>query len=284
MKNTHVLIALFTLCACLLATATQAKTMKDIPYGEAKAQKLDVYLPTKAHDSPIMFMVHGGAWRIGDKANSNTVDAKVARWVKRGWTFVSINYRMLPDTPPYQQAEDVAKALAHVKTHSAEWGADNKNIVVIGHSAGAHLLSLLLTDPNLSTPNSLNGVRGGILLDSAALDVHKIMTNKHPRFYNRVFGDDPNYWRKNSAIEHLHQGVKPLLLVCSTQRDDSCPQAETFVQKADQLKVQTTLLKVDLSHRQINASLGTQTTYTENVEHFIRGLAPSLHSVLPPKN
>ena len=71
MKNLSLasfIFPLFFLSLCAGTTA-HAKTLKDISYGDAKKQKLDVYLPDNAANSPIMFMVHGGAWRIGDKQN-----------------------------------------------------------------------------------------------------------------------------------------------------------------------------------------------------------------------
>lgn len=265
-----------------LATHSQANVITDLPYGEAKEQKLDVYLPAKPVNSPVLFMVHGGAWRIGDKQNRSVVKSKVERWVKQGWIFVSINYRMLPKTDPYRQAGDVAKALAYVQAHSAEWGGDPSKLIVMGHSAGAHLVSLVLTDTTLYDAEAMKQLQGGILLDSAALDITKIMSEKHPRLYDRAFGKDPVYWRKTSAIEHLHSDVKPILAVCSTQRDNSCTQASAFVKKARTLGVEARQLGVDLSHTQINSKLGDDSYYTENIEDFIRSLDPHFKDFLAP--
>lgn len=277
------LVTLFSCFVILFLTAhSQAEILVDIPYGTAKEQKLDIYLPAKSLNNPVLFMVHGGAWRIGDKQNRSVVKAKVERWVKQGWVFVSINYRMLPNTDPHQQAGDVAKALAYVQAHSTEWSADSSKIIVMGHSAGAHLVSLLLTDTALYDAEAMKQLQGGILLDSAALDVTKIMSGKHSRLYDRAFGKDPVYWRKTSAIEHLHSNVKPMLAVCSTQRDDSCAQAHSFVTKAQTLGVKAQQLGVDLSHAQINSNLGDDSLYTKNIEHFIRSLDPRFSVFLPP--
>lgn len=279
--QTGLVFCIFFFCLVYAATS-HAKTLTDISYGDTKEQKFDVYLPDKSASSPMLFMVHGGAWRIGDKANRSVVNAKVARWVKAGWIFISVNYRMLPKSEPYQQAGDVAKALAYVQTHSAEWGGDSSKIITMGHSAGAHLLSLVLTDPNLSGAAVFANIKGGILLDSAALDVSRIMNQKHAKLYDRAFGDAPNNWLKNSAIEHLHSKVKPLLLVCSTRREDSCLQTKAFAEKAQRLGVTAQQLGVDLSHLQINANLGDDSLYTYQVEDFIRSLDPRFEPFLPP--
>ena len=84
-----------------------AKLLKDVAYGEAAEQKMDVYLPAHAENAPIIFMVHGGAWFAGDKAMNEVVENKVARWVACGFIFVSANYRLLPKAGVPMQADDV---------------------------------------------------------------------------------------------------------------------------------------------------------------------------------
>ena len=286
MKNlslASLIFPLFFLSLCAGTTA-HAKTLKDISYGDAKKQKLDVYLPDNTANSPIMFMVHGGAWRIGDKQNHQVVKAKVERWRQRGWVFISINYRMLPKADPYQQARDVAKALEHVQAHASDWHADSSKIIVMGHSAGAHLVSLVMTDPTLTDTRTLTSIQAAILLDSAALDINRLMTQDHPRLYDRAFGNDPNYWRKNSAIQHLHKNVQPILLVCSTRREHSCTQANAFAKKAQELGVNARQIRLDLSHGDINDKLGTDSDYTRQVEDFIRSVDARFSTYLPSTN
>jgi acetyl esterase/lipase len=88
--------------------------LRDLAYGGDLHQRLDVYRPKLASEAPapVLFMVHGGAWHLGDKATPEVVANKVAHWVSRGFVLVSVNYRMLPEADPLQQADDVARALA----------------------------------------------------------------------------------------------------------------------------------------------------------------------------
>ena len=267
-------LAVAPLSACQAGALTGGLAPIEVTYGDAERQRMDVYRPNAQTRAPILVMVHGGAWRIGDKANRAVVDKKLAYWGKQGWLFISLNYRMLPDTAPYTQAEDVAAALRYIQQHAAQWGGDPERIIAMGHSAGAHLVTLVATDPKLG--GSLDGVLGTVSLDTAALDVEAIMTERHPRLYDRAFGDDPHYWRKTSPLRQLHPGVKPLLLVCSTRRDNSCGHARHFASQADKLAVRTEVLPVDLSHGAINSDLGEQSRYTDNVDRFIKGLLPAL--------
>ena len=116
-------------------------------YGKHAEQNLAAYLPVKPTSAPIILMVHGGAWCIGDKAMTKVTLNKVNRWVTKGFIFVSINYRMIPDGANVSmQAEDVADALAYVQKHAKEWGGDTDKIIVMGHSAGAQLAALVAYD------------------------------------------------------------------------------------------------------------------------------------------
>ena len=77
---------------------------RDIVYDATSADpnttSLDVYTghPQAAPNSPVMVFVHGGGFRVGDKASSKDLDPKPEYFVsKLGYVFVSINYRLLPE-------------------------------------------------------------------------------------------------------------------------------------------------------------------------------------------
>ncbi|MFZ3186573.1 MAG: alpha/beta hydrolase [Pseudomonas sp.] len=247
----------------------EAHVLRDLAYGSDPLQRLDVYLPDNPEHAPLLLMVHGGAWRIGDKGAAAVVDNKVKRWLPKGFIFVSINYRLLPDTAPQQQAEDVARALAFAQRQAASWGGDRNKVILLGHSAGAHLVSLLAADPTRATALGAQAWLGTVALDSAALDVEQIMQRPHARFYDQAFGASADNWASSSPIKQLSKNATPLLLVCSSQRKDSCRQARGFVDKAQRLGINAQMLSEGLSHRAINHDLGLATAYTQQVEAFI---------------
>jgi acetyl esterase/lipase len=249
------------------------RVIRDVAYGADKRQKFDVYLPaTNADSAPVIFMVHGGGWRMGDKAARSVVENKMRRWVPKGYAFVSVNYRMLPDADPARQAEDVALALAVAQDKAASWGADRRRFILMGHSAGAHLVAMLESSPKLQAKAS--PWLGAVLLDSGALDVPLIMGNRHARLYDEAFGSDPAYWRQVSPLHLLQSAPPPLLAVCSSRRAFSCNEAQAFVAKAKGFGGWASALPEDMSHRDINVQLGTDGAYTEAVERFMAGLDP----------
>lgn len=262
-------------------TAAQRPAHADVAYGKGPAQKLDVYAPTTAtQGAPVIFMMHGGAWAIGDKASSNVVRHKAARWLPKGLLFISVNYRLLPQADPLEQARDVARALAFAQQQSSAWGGDAGKFVLMGHSAGAHLVSLLSADPALAHEQGAKPWLGTVSLDSAAFDVPTIMGARHARLYDRAFGKDPNFWAATSPLQQLKQAQAPLLAVCSSRRDDACPQAQAFAAKATPLGMRVSVLPQDRTHAEINDDLGQPSAYTEAVEDFLRSLDASLAKAL----
>jgi len=254
-------------------TPAGTRVVPDIPYGPDPAQRLDVYVSTAASASagpaPVVFFVHGGAWAFGDKANRQVVDPKVAHWTAQGYVVISANYRMLP-TPVPQQAEDVAAAITFAQSQAGLWGGDPRRFILMGHSAGAHLVALLAAGaPTAARPQPW---RGAVLLDSAALDVAAIMDKRHFALYDRAFGADPRQWTAVSPIAQLARGTAPLLAVCSSRRRESCPTADRFAAKANGLGGKARVLREDLTHGQINATLGAASDYTDQVDAFMRSL------------
>ncbi len=245
---------------------------RDISYGPDAQNKLDVYIPANAKAAPVLVMVHGGAWMVGDKAAASVANNKVARWLPKGYILVSVNYRMSHSPNPVQQADDVGTALAYAQTHAASWGGNPERVLLMGHSSGAHLVSLVAADPQIALGKGARPWLGTVALDSAAMDVVRTMEKKHYGFYDRVFGKDKAFWAEASPYQRLNTKPAPMLLVCSSQRDDSCPAARAFAEKVQSLGGRATVLPVDLKHGEVNSVLGSAGTYTAGVESFMQSL------------
>lgn len=280
--------------------APDVVVLRDQAYGVDAHQRMDVYMPSRRTRDvgrdpdrarervslPVILMVHGGAWRFGDKAAASVVDQKVAHWVvQRGAVFASVNYRMLPQADPMAQADDVARALAHVQDHAAEWGAHAGRVVLMGHSSGAHLVGLLSADPSLVKVQGGRTWLGSVLLDSVALDVPTLMAGRHIGLYDRVFGDDASYWRRASPLQRLTSAAVPMLVVCSSIRaDQPCAVARALAERGLALSVRIQVQEEALGHGPINARLGAPGAYTDAVDAFLASLDPAMKSWFGPRN
>ena len=253
------------------------KVIRDIAYGDNSAQKLDVYIPPNAQNAPVIFMVHGGAWKIGDKSAKAVVKNKVSFWSKKGFIIVSTNYRLMPEARPIQQAKDVQLALSFSQQKAAKWGGSADRFLLVGHSAGAHLIALISANDKSNEKNAIKPWLGAIYLDSAAYDIVEVMKSKSPpRFYKKAFGEGRVYWQKASPLHQLSSKIPPFLAVCSLKRnDDSCGKAKAFVTKAKTFGTDAQLLPLDASHRKINLELGKDNSYTQSIHHFIMKLQAS---------
>lgn len=253
------------------ASANGAEIRRDLAYGSHPRQRYDLYLPAAPHNAPIIFMVHGGGWRTGDKQSAAVIDNKLKHWLAKGYVLVSSNYRLLPEANPLEQARDIASAFAEVQRQAPNWGGDPARMVLMGHSAGAHLVSLLASNADLAQGIATPWL-GTVALDSAAFDIPRIMQQRHFALYDQAFGQDQALWQAASPRLQLQRGAKPFLTVCSTRRSEACAQADAFASQAGGLGVQVQVLRQDLSHRQINQTLGEPSAYTAEVDAFLARL------------
>lgn len=277
MSRRNLLTFMLLLCGFLLAGMGRAgSVLRDEPWGAGTRRTMDVYTVPANSPAPVIVMVHGGGWRIGDKSNPGLAEPKAAHYNAMGYVFIAIDYPLLPEADPLTQAREVAHALAFIQQHAARWHGDGRRVVLMGHSAGAHIVSLLASSPELVRQAGAVPWLGTVALDSAALDVGRIMRGPHLPLYDQAFGSDPAYWSQVSPLARLNARPAPMLLVCSGLRLESCPQARAFAAKATSLGGNVRVQPEALSHRDINITLGTPGAYTDAVDDFLRSLGRAM--------
>src|SRR5882724_11079214 len=141
----RILTAFLLVVFAVPVIAAEPKIRRGLPYAEPKneRQTLDVYAPTDGKNHPVVVWIHGGGWKAGDKKG---VQKKPQAFVDKGFVFVSTNYRFVPHVTVKEMTSDIAKAIRWVHEHAKEYGGDPNSILVMGHSAGAHLAALVCTD------------------------------------------------------------------------------------------------------------------------------------------
>jgi len=256
----------YLLFACVWLPLVANAAPLEIAYGAHEKQRMDVYGAGTLTHAPIVVMVHGGAWRIGDKSMGRVVDAKQPYFNGKDYVFISLNYRLLPEADPLQQAADVAAALRYIRANASQWGGDASRLILMGHSAGAHLVALLGANP---AAWGLQPWTATIGLDSAVYDVASIMRLPHLPLYDKAFGTDASFWVKASPRAQLSMQAVPMLLVCSSERRVSCAQAKLMAKQAIEFGAIAEVLTEEKSHGEINAELGTPGDYTASVQSFI---------------
>lgn len=204
---------IFTFFNCLYAQ--DFNIIKDVKYFEFKKNSLDIYMPKNRFNKKVIFMVHGGAWMIGKKTSKSVVKNKVNYFLNKGYSFISVDYRLVPKVDVLEQVKDIARALKFSQDYMKKFNVKEEDYILVGHSAGAHLVSLLTTNKKLQKKFNITRWKGTISLDSAALDVNSIMENKHRKFYDLVFGKNKAFWSKVSPNNYIETNTIAFLAVCS---------------------------------------------------------------------
>jgi len=224
------------------AGAPAAPAAQTVAYGRDPAQVLDFWpavqpsSPTEKYrdvrPAPLIVYVHGGGWQHGSKDNA-TGRWKPAHFPQDGYAFASINYRLVPAAHVEDQATDIALALRALVDRAASLGIDPHRVVLMGHSAGAHLVALVGTDERwLKTAGlSFADLAGVIPIDGAAYDVPAQMKDGPPIMqdtYRTAFGTDPARQRLLSPTLQARAPNAPAFLLLHVQRPDGIRQAQAL--------------------------------------------------------
>ena len=247
-------------------------------YGADPKQRLDLVKPEGVAKAPVLLFVHGGGWSIGDKTHAAGSKAKWAN--AQGWAFASANYRLVPQATVEQQAADLASAIAWLRANAAKEGLDPDRIVLMGHSAGAHLAALVGTDPQYlkAAGVPMEAIKGVVLLDGAGYDI--VEQSAAPRNpvksrYDAAFGADP---KRQAALSPTLQAAAPnvarWLILPIERRQDSQSQSKGLADALNRAGASATVVAVPgESHGSLNKGLGEAGDFaTEQLEGFLAGL------------
>ncbi len=119
----------------------EIKVDKNVKYGPHERNVLDVYWNTEYKNAPIVFTIHGGSFKIGDKGRYCNEDMQKL-YMGKGCIVVSPNYRYRKPSGPkplFDCTIDCAMAVAYIQANAEKYGGDAEKIVSTGASAGGYL-------------------------------------------------------------------------------------------------------------------------------------------------
>ncbi len=202
----------------LMAPAHAMKVKDGITY--ASGLKLDVYKPERSgglfgRKRPVVLYIHGGGWVVGDRKRVYNMP----QWLtSKGYVFVAMDYRKIPNTTIDGQVRDVTAAISWTRRNIRRHGGDPNRIVLMGHSAGAHLSALV------AAQGKATGLRGIIPNDVQAYDLLAYATKRGSigAMFGTAFTNEPKNWIKWSPATYARKTRKmpPHLILYSRSQGE----------------------------------------------------------------
>ncbi len=248
-------------------TVIRGVAYRSDPEADDYRHRLDLYLPEGKTGYPVVLLIHGGAWMIGDNRSCGLYSSVGEFLARQGIGAVLPNYRLSPGVKHPEHIKDVARAFAWTHEHIAGYGGRPDRLFLLGHSAGGHLVSLLATDPEYLraeglSPEDVKGViaisgvyripdgklsvaLGGSSPLSFSLDEVGPVRGAGGWSWSRqlglpgvplslnvfgpAFGDDPQTRAAASPVNHVRPGLPPFLLLSAEHDLPTLPgMAEEF--------------------------------------------------------
>lgn len=246
---------------------------------EVNDVSLDVQASPTAQNCPAVLWVHGGSWQAGDKRTTAT-NVKAEHFIADGYVFISVNYRLAAednDTRWPDYGSDVAAATAWVLDNADDLGVDSQRVSLIGHSSGAHLVSIVGTNPTLleehgRTPGDVACV---VSLDSVTHDLTDpppwevdIIDLAFPGQFALVDGS-PTLQAERHADENT-----PDYLIVTRGRDARIESSERLAATLSDAGATATVVDVSpYDHGEVNTMLGIEgeEMVTPAVDEFFAG-------------
>jgi acetyl esterase/lipase len=238
----------------------------DISYGQDAKQKFDFYSPAIPSDRLIV-IIHGGAWVLGDKE----MFAEHSKFFsKKGYSVVDMNYRLTPKWSYDSQLVDISLVLKKIAQNPERYNLkSNYKVVLIGHSAGAHLATMYgLKETEYGTPNIdyVVGLAGPYDLTNFQ------MSPKLRKLFDSFRGDFSE--SEVSPIKHIPFNDQTKFLLVGGGKDTLVlqNQMDSFAEKLDQKEVYVEkLFMPDRNHNTLENFIPANDQVAQKIISFIEG-------------
>lgn len=200
-------------------------------YGD-KALRLDIYSPRDpdaphpggAGPRPAVVQVHGGGWLVGSRHEQGI--PLLNHLATCGWVGFNVDYRLSPRATFPEHVVDVKRAIAWVREHAADYGADPDFVCITGGSAGGHLSALAALTPG--DPAFQPGFEQTDTSVAAAVPFYGIydLTDSEGAYYRELrewvferyvfkaaLADEPERFRAASPTHRIHAEAPPFLVL-----------------------------------------------------------------------
>jgi acetyl esterase/lipase len=198
--------------------AGEPSVLPDLSYRERASEmkdgdrcRLDLYLPEKGANFPVLVWLHGGGLTGGSKS-TDTGRQAARRLAEGGMAVAMVEYRFNPSVSFPAYVDDVAAAIAWVRANIAQHGGNPQRVVLGGHSAGAYLALMVALDEQYLRAHGLDArALVGLVALSGQTSTH-FTVREERRLGARLVVDD--------AAPLFHVGRRPFPFLLLTAGED----------------------------------------------------------------
>ncbi|MEX0757070.1 MAG: alpha/beta hydrolase [Acidimicrobiia bacterium] len=190
-------------------STTAAQPVEEILYEYWKGSfeyrdglRIDVHAPEVRSNHPIAITFHGGGWFAGRLDSMGQLADGLAA---RGFVVFNATYRTIAQGGSFPSTvEDVACAVAYARDRALDYSTTATHFTLIGHSAGAHLTSLVAFSPT-TFGDACEGAQIPVdawvgLAGSYDTDLYAFVLQP---FFGTAIADDPEPWRVGNPYTYV---------------------------------------------------------------------------------
>lgn len=148
----------------------QVPAVTGLVFDPQSGEKLDLY--GAGTGAPVVLWIHGGYWRAGTKEDNAFA---VPGFAAQGIGVAVMDYTLAPGASLLEITRQTRQAVKWLKTEGPRYGFDVSKIHIAGHSAGGHLVGMLLMDDWQESFDLPSDIIGASLAISGLFDLAPLL-------------------------------------------------------------------------------------------------------------
>ncbi|WP_322520619.1 alpha/beta hydrolase [Guyparkeria halophila] len=274
-------VTLLNLTACSgakvlesLAPSDSVTVTRDVVFDVGRDLALDVYRPNGVEGAPLVVFFWGGSWQTGDRSTYAFLGRTLA---SRGFVVMIPDYRVYPEVRYPEFLYDSARAVVWARSHARDYGADPARLSLMGHSAGAYNVAMLVSDDRYL--EAVGGERGWVTAWAGLAGPYDFLPLNDPTL-ERIF-EPADPLESSQPVNWVDGEVPPTLLVVSADDPVVDPRnTERMAERLERAGVPVELLRVDnLRHAGVVVSLSNVFPFDDQilttVSRFLDRVSPT---------
>ncbi len=185
----------------------------DVAYGASSSETLDVFTANTAKPSAVQVFFHGGYWMSRDKADFRFL---ARAFVPAGAACVLVNYALIPAVDMDELVRQCRAALLWVQRNASSFGGDPERIFISGHSAGGHLVTMMMA----TDWPAFAGVTGGFIKGACAISGIYDLTPIPLSYLNETLKLGAGEVHRNTPVKLPPHTSNPLLVAYGALESD----------------------------------------------------------------